>query len=248
MARGLTARTFAVWCLVAAGGGLSITAPAAAGPSHPGGVDDTCDEVLSGSPGGELAKETDPPDGSRVQPGDEITVRLRWPSGFFADRRLHKVLDCVTVDGRLLADASIQERDTANDGEFTHTYRIPGDAAPGTRVCDRGFVSGDGSGGFERQKSNDVCFEVVAPAGDAAPTPPLALDTGQEERAPLAPPPPPAPTEPPMGTTLTDRMPAKVDTLPVTGSPRRPLMLLAGLALAAGGALLVPARPTRRRP
>ena len=244
MARSVTARTLAVWCLVAAAGGLAITAPAAAGPSHPGGVDDTCDEVLSGPPGGELVKETEPPDGSQVQPGDEITVRLRWTAGSFADRPLHKVLDCVTVDGRLLAGASIQERDTDNDGEFAHTYRIPADATPGTRVCDRGFVSGNGSGGFEREKSNDVCFEVAAP-----PTPPLALDTGQEERGvTVVQPVPPAPTEPPLGTTLTDRQPLQFDTLPVTGSPRRPLLVLAGLALAAGGALIAPARrPAGRR-
>jgi len=130
-------------------------------PSHPGGVDDTCPEILRGPPGDNLTKETDPPDGTPVLPGDEITVTLTWDLGHFADDALHKALDCVTIDGVLATDLSVQKRDTENDGEFVHTYRIPDDAEPGTMVCDRGFVSGDGSSGqFEREKSNDVCFEV----------------------------------------------------------------------------------------
>jgi hypothetical protein len=248
----LLLRAVVVCCATAVGGVLWGAGPATAGVSHPGGVDDTCDEVLRGSPGEALTKETDPPAGSEVRAGDEVTVRLQWDPGDFADGPLHKVLDCVTVAGDLDRDRSVQKRDPANDGEFIHRYRIPGDAAPGTRVCDRGFVSGDGSGGdFERQKSNDVCFEVTVPASDAGqsapPDLPPAIDTGGEERTAAVAPAPSAPPAEALSSTQTAPTPQAVGTLPVTGWPGQPL-LLAGLAFVAAGVLLAPSRLARRRP
>jgi LPXTG-motif cell wall-anchored protein len=160
--------------LLAAG---SLTVPGAgqagAEDSHPGGLPETCPEVLSGAPSGDLEKRTDPPEGSDVQGGDVITVTLRWNPQSFDGPLLHKAIDCVTVNGEIAADLSGQERDAPNDGLFEWRYTVPADVPAGARICDRGFVSGPGSGGiFEREKSNDVCFTVAAPVITPAPNGP----------------------------------------------------------------------------
>jgi LPXTG-motif cell wall-anchored protein len=182
--------------------------PAWAANSHPGGLPDTCPEVLSGSPTGDLEKSTDPADGSDVQGGDVVTVTLRWDPDSFDGPLLHKVLDCVTVGGQLAPDLSGQERDAQNDGSFEWRFTVPTSVHAGQRICDRGFVSGPGSDDdFERQKSNDVCFTVgpddsstnesrspaaPTPAADQpapstdAPTPPVSSPTASPPTTPDA--------------------------------------------------------------
>ena len=164
--------------VVAAGAaavGFSLLVEPAAGatPSHPGGVPDTCPEVLAGTPTGGLQKLTVPVAGSAVARGEVITVTLRWDPAIFAGSLLHKALDCVTVDGDAADGLSIQQRDVTNTGEFTTTTTVPDGLAEGARLCDRGFVSGaTPGGGFAREKSNDVCFIVhnaAAPALAVAP-------------------------------------------------------------------------------
>ena len=166
-----------IWGRVALGGIAALTSsfalggPAGAAPSHPGGLADTCPEILAGAPTGGLEKVTDPPDGSEVRRGTLVVVTLRWDRATFAGTVLHKALDCVTVDGAPAERLGIQERDTANDGTFETRFTVPDDLADGTRLCDRGFVSGPGPGDtFERQKSNDVCFTVAGDASTPAPT------------------------------------------------------------------------------
>ena len=153
-----------IWGRVALGGiavltsSFVITIPAGAAQSHPGGVSDTCPEVLAGAPTGGVEKVTDPADGSEVRRGAVVAVTLRWDTTTFTSPVLHKALDCVTVDGALADQLGIQERDTANDGSFETHFTVPGDLADGTRLCDRGFVSGPGNDNrFDREKSNDVC-------------------------------------------------------------------------------------------
>ena len=163
--------------LVAAQAGFGVHF-ASATPSHPGEVLDTCPEALAGRPTGGVEKLTRPPAESVVHPGELITVSLRWERGIFERHVLHKALDCVTVDGQFAPALSVQERDTVNDGLFELAYAVPADLAAGTRLCDRGFVSGaTAGGGFEREKSNDVCFTVelgVAGPPEAAASPVLA--------------------------------------------------------------------------
>jgi hypothetical protein len=237
--------------------------PAAAGSSHPGGVRQTCPEILDGhASSGHLRKTTEPADGSEVHPGDTVHVTLRWHRDDFDADVLHKALDCVTVDGDLVAPASVQERDTDNDGLFEHAYTVPGDAPPGSRLCDRGFVSGPGeSDDFERQTSNDVCFVVVPtpttttttatttttrPEVEVTPIPIIRAQVAQGGRA---------------GTevesvSLTspaphDRPPSVLvaaQEIPATGAEDRTLVALAGLAFLTGGAAVAAAAPRRPRP
>jgi hypothetical protein len=224
------------------------TGPAGATASHPGGVAEMCPEVLKGAPSGELKKETDPPDGSEVRGGDVIKVKLLWDETRYDGPKLHKALDCVTLDGDLAPDLSVEERDAANDGVFEHSYTVPKGLPEGTVVCDRGFVSGPGrEEEFKRAKSNKVCFPVVAPsAGESAP--------------PAPPPTPPAPAPPPIaagpaGGPVPPRVSAEAPTpaaqvqpgpqpavtLPRTGSDSHVLVLFAVGALLFG-ALSVAAR------
>src|SRR5919197_5105170 len=60
-----------------------------------------CERVIHEKETGELNKETDPPDGSTVMPGQTIHAGVTWSTDEFESAVLHKVLDCVTVDGKL---------------------------------------------------------------------------------------------------------------------------------------------------
>ena len=159
-----------VMAVVAASWALTTTAGAT--PSHPGGVDDTCPEVLAGAPTGGVQKITSPPAGSEVSRGGVVEVTLRWNPATFAGPLLHKALDCVTVDGQPSDALSLQERDTANDGEFTARMTVPAGLADGAQVCDRGFVSGTAPHNtFAREKSNDVCLTVRGDVATIVPAP-----------------------------------------------------------------------------
>jgi hypothetical protein len=171
---------------------LVLTSAAGATPSHPGGVPETCPEVLAGGPTGGLEKSTNPPPGTDVSPGSVIEVTLRWDPALFTGTQVHKVLDCVTVNGHAADDLSVQERDAADDGDFTTRMTVPGDVGDGASLCDRGFVSGlTGNGAFLREKSNDVCFTIRVGAT------PVALPAPIQSPAPLVVPGPAAIPESP---------------------------------------------------
>ena len=263
-----------IWGCIVLGGfavltsSFLITIPAGAAQSHPGGVSDTCPEVLAGAPTGGVEKVTDPVDGSEVRRGAVVVVTLRWDMTNFSTPVLHKALDCVTVDGALADELGLQERDTANDGRFETRYTVPGDLADGTRLCDRGFVSGPGNNaGFNREKSNDVCFTV---RGDLPATVPVPAETTLETEAPASsatPTPSEAPVASEAPVTPTATIPAPVtagpagrgrpgtaigpdDTtvlgtravLPRTGSAIDGLVRLATLTLLLGGICLLAGR------
>ena len=202
-----------------------------------------------------------PPHGSVAHAGQIVEVTLTWDPAGFSGAQLHKALDCVTVDGALAEDLSVQERDIANDGTFFYSFAVPAGLATGTDLCDRGFVSGDSpGGGFERETSNDVCLEVGPPPSPEAPPPPgdrVPTDVLPQVGVPLAEvrpeqillPSPPADVSQVVERDRpgTETMPLLVlDTLPRTGTGRL-LVLFAGLALAAGGATVTFSTPRRRR-
>jgi len=123
-----------------------------------------CENALDHGPYGNLVKHTDPPEGAAVAPGQEITVELSWRVEDWDAPELHKVLDCVTVDGRLSYALTGGEKPTANDGHFSYHYTVPADAPPGTKICDVGFLSGPaGNEEFAPEESQLVCFTVERP-------------------------------------------------------------------------------------
>ena len=249
-----------IWGRVALGGiavltsSFVITIPAGAAQSHPGGVSDTCPEVLAGAPTGGVEKVTDPADDSEVRRGAVVAVTLRWDTTTFTSPVLHKALDCVTVDGALADQLGIQERDTAN-GSFETHFTVPGDLADGTRLCDRGFVSGPGHDNrFDREKSNDVCFTVQGDTPTKVPAPPETPPASSFISPVNSATPIPAPVGAgpagrgtpgtgvgPDATVLGER-----DILPRTGSAVEGPVRLATLALLLGGiCLLASWRPGR---
>ena len=179
-----------------------------------------------------LHKETTPPSGTRVAPGQEIVVEITWRVTDWLAPELHKALDCVYINNRYAPALSGGERPTPNDGHFAYRYVVPADVAPGSTICDQGFVSGPNrEEEYGREVSNVVCFPVGQP-----PPPPVetttTTTTSSYERPPQALPErisrqAPAPT-PPAPAVLP-----RPNVLPRTGGDPNPGRLAAGaLALA----------------
>ena len=239
-------------CAVLAAAGLGAPVAWAARDRAP--MEETCVEVGRGEPTGGARKDTAPPDGSTVSPGEQVDVTISWPVEAFAGPELHKVLDCVTVDGRPAPELSAEARLAPNDGDFHHTFTVPAGLPDGAQVCDRGFVSGVGTGGtFSREKTNDVCFTVEetpeAPTRralrdehpDAAPAPPVrqVVHGAVEEGPAAAPAPAPGPAAAPA---------ARPEPLPRTGRSPRPFLVAAGAELFLGGLAVMAGARRRRRP
>ena len=242
-------------------GFLGAMPVAQAADSHPGGIPDTCEEVWRGDHTEAVKKVTVPEPGSTVAPGSTIEVKLVWDTASFEESELHKALDCVQIDGTLAVDLSVLEKPTANDGLFEHRYTVPADTPVGAQVCDRGFVSGEGSeGGFERDKTPIICFEVGPETSTPPPTPtppdntPTPSDNGI----------PPVPTQvlpERFDLTLPATVPPALDTgraepvsvlpesavLPATGRASRQDTLLAGVSLFVGGAGIAAGARRRRQ-
>ena len=188
-----------------------------------------------------LHKETTPPPGTPVAPGQEIVVEITWQLSDWVAPDLHKALDCVYINNRYVPALSGGERPTANDGYFAYRYVVPDDVPPGSTICDQGFVSGpNGEEEYGREVSNIVCFPVGPPPPPPPPTAETTTTTAlsptttttertetlpqrQEFQAPPQTPPAPAPAVLP-----------RQKVLPRTGGDPNPGRLAAGaLAMAA---------------
>jgi len=125
-----------------------------------------CDRTFGRQPEGDLVKRTNPAGGQPVRRGDSVVVVLTWEPRDWSSSRLHKVLDCVAIDGRL--DPSLQdgESPTPNDGRFSTAFTVPADVPDGTEICDQAMLSGPSPrGDHDRQISNQVCHTVAGGAG-----------------------------------------------------------------------------------
>ena len=120
-----------------------------------------CDRTFGRPPEGHLEKSTEPAGDHDVRPGKTIRVTLVWEPGDWSSDELHKVLDCVAIDGRLERSMQGGESPTANDGRFTRDYAVPDSAPEGARICDQAMLSGPSPrGDYDRQISNQVCHTV----------------------------------------------------------------------------------------
>jgi hypothetical protein len=174
---------------LAAGTGAAVVAAGlAAAPAvasrlpHSG---DTCSDVPATEQNG-LDKQTTPADGSVVQSGDTVDVTLQWDEGRVDSALLDRALDCVQIDGRPAPGISLDQGQVPNVGHLSHRYRIPARLAPGTEVCDQGFVFGPPADVPQRLSSNRVCFTVASPPTPPADTPETPRPTVPETAPPVS--------------------------------------------------------------
>ena len=129
-----------------------------------------CDRTFGRPPEGHLKKLTSPGGDDPVHAGDTVGVTLIWSPEDWTSDQLHKVLDCVAIDGRLEPSMQSGESPTDNDGRFATSYRVPSNAAEGTRICDQAMISGPSPrGDYDRQISNQVCHTVTKGGSAARP-------------------------------------------------------------------------------
>ena len=235
---------------------------------------EACSGLYHGSPPGSLAITTVPPTGTVLHPGGEVEVTATWNTGDWPTPVLHKVLDCLLVNGTVDFGHSSQEKPTDNDGLYRYRFTVPiGAAVPG-RVCDRVRLSGRlvADGDLVVQKSNTLCFSVAGSAAGGPGTPVVAATQAAAPPADGAPAPlqpaGPVPDVPAETAAVTpspvgpsDGTPPAVDispalavgpTLPRTGADVLPLARLGGLLVLLGGAALagraILSRQTALRP
>ena len=141
-----------------------VLAPSAAWAESPN--PSACRGLYHGNPPGSLVITTNPSSGTVLHPGDEVEVTATWDTADWPRPVLHKVLDCLLVDGEVDYEHSSQEKPTDNDGYYRYRFTVPNGARG--RVCDRVRLSGRfvEDGDLVVQKSNTICFSVAAVAGN----------------------------------------------------------------------------------
>ena len=240
-----------------------LVAPSAAWADAPVGERpnaSACSGLYHGTPPGSLAITTNPPSGTVLHPGDSVDVTATWNTGDWPGPVLHKVLDCLLVNGTVDYEHSNQEKPTDNDGLYRYRFTVP--VGTEGRICDRVRLSGRlvEDGDLVVQKSNAICFSVAASGGTGVPGGPAGATTQSATPAAGGAPAPfqptdsphetpaaaPAPSPAPPGDVArpappaTDISPAVLvqPTLPRTGGDVLPLVRLGVLLVLLGGAAL----------
>ena len=218
-----------------------------------------CSGLYRGDPPGSLAISTNPPSGTVLHPGDTVEVTATWDTADWPGPVLHKVLDCLLVNGEVDYELSTQEKPTDNDGLYRYTFTVPGRAVG--RVCDRVRLSGRlvEAGDLAVQKSNTICFSVAGAGGPGTTVKPAEVTTQAvtpvEEGipAPLQPAAPAPETSVPEAPVEEVAAPAPalssvaVPTLPRTGTDPLPLVRLGAILVLLGGTAFT-ARAAMSRP
>ena len=126
-----------------------------------------CRSLYHGNPPGSLVMTTSPSSAAVLHPGDEVEVTTTWDTADWPRPVLHKVLDCLLVNGEIDYEHSSQEKPTDNDGYYRYRFTVPNGARG--RICDRVRLSGRfvEGGDLVVQKSNTICFSIAAAAGEA---------------------------------------------------------------------------------
>ncbi|MCA1847170.1 MAG: hypothetical protein LC792_29050 [Actinobacteria bacterium] len=258
--RALCALAASTAVVVPAVGALTPTAAWADTPNAA-----ACSGLYHGNPPGSLAVTTSPAGGAVLHPGDSVDVTATWNASDWPKPVLHKVLDCLMVDGKIDYGHSSQEKPTDNDGLYRYRFTVPVGAR--RQVCDRVRLSGrlvDG-GDLVVQKSNTVCFSVAgvanAPGTAVQGTTQAATPPAGGVPAPLQPAgspadgasapaesAAPAPASTPPAVEISPAVLSR-PTLPRTGADVLPLVRLGTLLIVAGGAALAfRAALSRREP
>ena len=214
-------------------------APASAGTSGDEGLRSLCREVADDPPSSGAELTTNPPQGATAQPGQTVSVRLRWDRGDFDGPDLKQVAHCVvTLDGKLRLDLSGMEAPSANDGEYKASFVLPAELAPGQCLCVLGVAAGQAADGGPLRVGGQSCVTATKPA----PTPPTTPVTNPPER-PATSVLPVTETAPPALVPATQTRPQPLAELPRTGPfHTRLLLALGGLALVLGGGAITTRR------
>jgi len=148
---------------------------------------DTCADVYGHSAIGDLDKTTDPPPGSGVSSGQEVAVTLHWPTSSVAGERVHRVMECLSIDGgapELWADRQFS---TAT-GTISYSVVVPAGLAPRTTVCGQSFLKTQGSFGPVTRWSSKSCYPVGSVGSfhalSRSPSPPSASPTPENRSTP----------------------------------------------------------------
>lgn len=160
---------FALRALMVAVAGSVVVLPVVVGPSAAWAESPSpsaCRGLYHGNPPGSLVITTNPSSATVLRPGDEVEVTATWDTADWPRPILHKVLDCLLVDGDVDYGHSSQEKPTENDGYYRYRFTVPNGARG--RICDRVRLSGRfvEDGDLVVQKSNTICFSVAAVAGN----------------------------------------------------------------------------------
>lgn len=250
--------------LMAVTAGSLVILPVVLGPSAAWAESpnpSACRGLYHGSPPGSLVITTNPSSATVLRPGDEVEVTATWDTADWPRPVLHKVLDCLLVDGEVDYGHSSQEKPTDNDGYYRYRFTVPSGARG--RICDRVRLSGRfvEDGDLVVQKSNTICFSMAAAAGNtggsggpAGPGAPSGEVTTQAGGIHLSPPThqgapaPMQPIGPAAGAPVPDLgVPApppelsaiSLPMLPRTGADPFPLVRVGALLVLLGGVALL---------
>jgi len=169
--------------------GLAVPVVASAAPAGAAETtfNETCADVYGHRAIGDLDKTTDPSAGSPVSSGQEVGVRLRWPTFAVAGPRAHRVLECLSIDGHAPQVAADRQFTTA-EGTVTLSEVVPTGLASGSTVCGQSFLKTQGSFGPVTRWSEKTCYPVGAAGAfhalSRSPSPPSASPPPTSTKAP----------------------------------------------------------------
>jgi hypothetical protein len=188
---------------------VGVAAPAGAAETS---FTETCADVYGHNAIGDLDKTTDPVPGSTVTSGQELAVTLHWPTFAVAGDRVHRVMECLSIDGgapRLWADRQFS---TAG-GTVSLSEVVPTGLAPRTTVCGQSFLKTQGSFGPVTRWSEKTCYPVgsvgsfhALSRSPSPPSPPAASPSPESRTTPTtrgpiwSTPPKSPPSSPPSGS------------------------------------------------
>jgi hypothetical protein len=138
-------------------------------------------------------------------PGDIMTVTVGWETGTWPDG-LREVVNCVGIDGHLVADLTRSTLTPRNTGNLIVDLLLP-HGAPGSLVCQQSVLLGKGKAEGREHSTAPVCFKLRAAEELAAGPGSADEQTPPASKAPIRVPATP-PSHPPTSAQLPAASPA----------------------------------------